>query len=153
MEHLSNIYSVNETELKDLGNGILGQDHLNINNSLHVSISQNMLPFLFLIFIPWTEPYMLDQVGLFTKMQRGFSSLRNMVLFLFPSEAKPDPVFWIFLFGVRGLHIQPGILGSASLEHFKFQWDVNRGDCLGCAIVVNIWNTGIWLLLSHTQQT
>lgn len=93
MEHLSNIYSVNETELKDLGNGILGQDHLNIKNSLHVSISQNMLPFLFLIFILWTEPYMLDQVGLFTKMHRGFSSLRNMVLFLFPSEAKPDPVF------------------------------------------------------------
>ena len=84
---------MNETELKDLGNGILGQDHLNIKNSLHVSISQNNLPFLFLIFILWTEPYMLDNVGLFTKMQHGSSSLRSMVFFLFPSEAKPDPVF------------------------------------------------------------
>ena len=98
MEHLSNIYSVNETELKALKNGILEQDHLNIKISLHVyipftDISQKIIPFLFLIFIPWTEPYILDQVGLFTKMQHGPSDVRTVVFFLFPTEAKPDPVF------------------------------------------------------------
>lgn len=98
MEHLSNIYSVNETELKALKNGILEQDHLNIKISLHVyipftDISQKIIPFLFLIFIPWAEPYILDQVGLFTKMQHGPSDVRTVVFFLFPTDAKPDPVF------------------------------------------------------------